>query len=258
MSAPLLEVERLQVSISGQAIVRDISFAVAAGEKLALVGESGSGKTVTALSLLRLFHGAQVDGHAWFGEAAQRRDLLTLSERRLRAVRGDEIAMIFQEPMSALNPLMTVGTQIAEVLQLKRATTGNAAMQGAVELLARMGLDRPAERAAVYPHQLSGGMRQRVGLARALAIDAEIILMDEAFSALDPLIRYDMQDELLKLQQQLHKTIVFVTHDIGEALRLGDHIVILRDGRVEQAGSPQGIIARPANDYVRRFVMRRE
>ncbi|MEG0676051.1 MAG: ATP-binding cassette domain-containing protein, partial [Comamonas sp.] len=156
-SQPLLSVRNLQLAFAGKPVVRDVSFEIAAGEKLALVGESGSGKTITALALLRLVGEAQLQGQALFDG----RDLLTLSERQMRAVRGGDIAMIFQEPMTALNPLMTVGAQIAEVLQLKQALSPAQAWTQAVELLATTGIPEPARRAAAYAHQLSGGQRQR-------------------------------------------------------------------------------------------------
>ncbi|MCK9514618.1 MAG: dipeptide ABC transporter ATP-binding protein [Ottowia sp.] len=254
MTAPLLEVERLQVTLSGQAIIRDISFAVAAGEKVALVGESGSGKTVTALSLLRLFHGAQVQGHAWFGEGAERRDLLALGERQLRAVRGDEIALIFQEPMTALNPLMPVGAQIAEVLQLKRAATRKAAAEGAVELLARTGLDRPAARAAVYPHQLSGGQRQRAMIAMALACNPKLLLADEPTTALDASLRMQILDLLQRLQQETGMAILMITHDLNLVRRFADRVAVMQKGRLVEQGAVEGIFASPRDPYTQRLL----
>ena len=155
MTAPLLQVQNLQVAFNGQPVVHGIDFSIAAGEKLALVGESGSGKTVSALSLLRLVHNAEVSGSALLAG----RDLLQMSEHQLRGVRGDEVAVIFQEPMTALNPLYTVGDQIAEVLQLKKGLTAGQARSATVELLASTGIPEPARRAGAYPHQLSGGQR---------------------------------------------------------------------------------------------------
>lgn len=210
-----------------------------------IMGLSGSGKSTLVRHINRLIDPSageiRVDGQ----------NVLALSLDALRAWRRHAISMVFQN--FGLLPHLTVLANVAFGLRVR----GEPAVQAqatARQWLQRVNLAGYEQR---YPDELSGGMRQRVGLARALAIDADILLMDEAFSALDPLIRYDMQDELLQLQQDLHKTIVFVTHDIDEALRLGEHIVILRDGRVEQAGSPEAIRAQPANDYVRRFVMRR-
>src|SRR5512133_2107577 len=169
--APLLQVKELRVAFGGKEVIHGVDLAIQPGEKLALVGESGSGKTVTALSLLGLVPNATVTGSAWFAgeEGAQARDLLTLPERELLAIRGQQIAMIFQEPMTALNPLYTVGDQIAEVLQLKQGLTGREAWQGALAALAATGLPEPERRASAYPHQLSGGQRQRAMIAMALS-----------------------------------------------------------------------------------------
>ncbi|RZJ55596.1 MAG: ATP-binding cassette domain-containing protein, partial [Acidovorax sp.] len=156
--APLLDVRDLHVRFGAKEVVRGVSFTIAPGEKLALVGESGSGKTITALSLLRLAGNAAITGQA---HLRGQRDLLALTEREMRGVRGGEIAMVFQEPMTALNPLMTIGVQIAEILQLKRGLSGAQCAQAAIELLAKTGIPEPARRANSFPHQLSGGQRQR-------------------------------------------------------------------------------------------------
>lgn len=210
-----------------------------------IMGLSGSGKSTLVRHLNRLIDPSAgqilIDGE----------DILTLSMPQLRQLRRHRISMVFQS--FGLLPHVTVLDNVAFGLTVrgeKRAKARDVA--GA--WLERVGL---AEYGRSYPDELSGGMRQRVGLARALATDADILLMDEAFSALDPLIRYDLQDQLLSLQQRLQKTIVFITHDIDEALRLGTHIVILRDGKVEQVGAPQDIREHPANEYVERFVRRR-
>jgi ABC-type proline/glycine betaine transport system ATPase subunit len=184
-------------------------------------------------------------------------ELTALHEREMRRIRGNRISMIFQEPMTSLNPVLTVGDQIAETLQIHQRLDRRAAWKRAIEMLALVRIAEPRRRAGEYPHQLSGGMRQRVGLARALAADTDIILMDEAFSALDPLIRAEMQDQLLELQKTLHKTIVFITHDLDEAVRIGNRIAILKDGRLIQVGTPREILHSPADEYVDRFVQRR-
>lgn len=210
-----------------------------------IMGLSGSGKSTLVRHINRLIDPSageiRVDG----------KNVLALNLDELRAWRRRAISMVFQN--FGLLPHLNVLANVAFGLRV-RGEPAAQARATASQWLQRVNLAGYESR---YPDELSGGMRQRVGLARALAIDADILLMDEAFSALDPLIRYEMQDELLKLQQELHKTIVFVTHDIAEALRLGNHIIILREGRVEQAGSPDTIRAQPANDYVRRFVTRR-
>jgi len=179
------------------------------------------------------------------------------SEAEMRRVRGADLAMIFQEPMTSLNPVFTIGEQIAESLRLHQGLGRDEALRAAKKMLDQVRIPQAEEMLSRYPHQLSGGMRQRVGLARALAADTEIILMDEAFSALDPLIRAEMQEQLLELQQRLHKTIVFITHDLDEAVRIGNRIAILKDGRLIQVGTPKEILHSPADEYVDRFVQRR-
>lgn len=210
-----------------------------------IMGLSGSGKSTLVRHLNRLIDPSAgrvlLDG----------RNILELEMPALRELRRHRISMVFQA--FGLMPHMTVRDNVAFGLLVRGDPTPQA-RRVAAEWLERVGLE---DYAGHYPDELSGGMRQRVGLARALATDAEVLLMDEAFSALDPLIRYDMQDQLLELQNRLHKTIVFITHDIDEALRLGDHIVVLRDGRVEQVGTPREIRESPANEYVERFVVRR-
>ncbi|SHI44047.1 quaternary amine ABC transporter ATP-binding protein [Pollutimonas bauzanensis] len=223
-----------------------VSASIPAGQISCVMGLSGSGKSTLVRHLNRLIDPSAgqilVDG----------RNILELGMPELRELRRHRISMVFQS--FGLLPHINVIDNVAFGLYV-RGEKKRQARQTAMKWLERVGL---SEYAGNYPDELSGGMRQRVGLARALAIDAEVLLMDEAFSALDPLIRYDMQDQLLALQQRLHKTIVFVTHDIDEALRLGQHIVILRDGKVEQAGTPDDIRNHPANEYVERFVVRRQ
>ena len=215
------------------------------GQITCVMGLSGSGKSTLVRHLNRL-----IDPSA--GEILIDGDnILALSLPELRQLRRHKVSMVFQN--FGLLPHINVLDNVAFGLNV-RGESRQQARQTARLWLDRVGL---SEYEKSYPDELSGGMRQRVGLARALAIDAQILLMDEAFSALDPLIRYDMQDQLLALQQRLHKTIVFITHDIEEALRLGQHIIILRDGRVEQVGTPDDIRDHPANEYVERFVVRR-
>ncbi|MEO8122245.1 MAG: ABC transporter ATP-binding protein, partial [Rhodoferax sp.] len=178
---PLLTVQGLRVAFSGRDVVHGINFSIAPGEKLALVGESGSGKTVTALSLLRLVQNAAISGKAVF----MGRDLLSIPERELRGLRGQDISMIFQEPMTALNPLFTVGDQIAEVLELKQGLARAECAQEAIRLIAETGITEPERRANAYPHQLSGGQRQRAMIAMALACQPKLLLADEPTTALD-------------------------------------------------------------------------
>ena len=242
---PLLQVTGLNVSFGGQAVVRNIDFSIAAGEKLALVGESGSGKTVSALSLLRLVHNAQVSGSALL----QGRDLLLMSEHQLRGVRGDEVAIIFQEPMTALNPLYTVGDQIAEVLQLKKGLTPRQAHEAAVELLASTGIPEPARRAGAYPHQLSGGQRQRAMIAMALASQPKLLLADEPTTALDVSLRSQILDLLADLQRQHGMAVLLITHDLNLVRRFADRVAVMERGLLVEQGAVADVFAAPQHPY---------
>ncbi|MET8505882.1 glycine betaine/L-proline ABC transporter ATP-binding protein [Streptomyces sp. NPDC004787] len=224
------------------AAVIDASFTVESGQIFVVMGLSGSGKS----TLLRMLNGllAPTAGRVLFDG----RDLTALSPRELREVRSKKISMVFQH--FALFPHRSVLENAAyglEVQGVPRAEREKRAAE-ALELCGLAGWEKS------WPDELSGGMQQRVGLARALATDADLLLMDESFSALDPLIRRDMQDQLLVLQQKLKKTIVFITHDLNEAMRLGDRIAVMRDGRIVQLGTAEDILVRPANDYVASFI----
>ncbi|WP_434140061.1 betaine/proline/choline family ABC transporter ATP-binding protein [Pseudomonas luteola] len=224
--------------------VNGLSLSIEAGEIFVTMGLSGSGKSTLVRHLNRLIDptsgSIRVDGE----------NILAYDMQQLRHFRRHKISMVFQG--FGLLPHKTVLGNVAYGLKLRgeSRTAREAHAQHWIEAVGLKGYERK------WPHQLSGGMRQRVGLARALATDTEIILMDEAFSALDPLIRAEMQDQLLELQQRLHKTIVFITHDLDEAVRLGNRIAILRDGQLIQVGSPQHILNEPADEYVDRFVRR--
>lgn len=236
---------RVQAQTNCNVGLAGVSLGFPAGQISCIMGLSGSGKSTLIRHLNRLIDPTAgeiiVDGN----------DILKLDMPDLRDLRRHKISMVFQN--FGLLPHINVLENVAFGLHV-RGDVKSLAQDAALDWLDKVGL---ADYASNYPDELSGGMRQRVGLARALAIDADVLLMDEAFSALDPLIRYDMQDQLLALQQRLQKTIVFVTHDIDEALRLGQSIAILRDGKLEQVGSPDDIRDRPVNDYVQRFVQRR-
>ncbi len=222
--------------------LHDISLDIRAGETFVIMGLSGSGKSTLIRHFNRLIE--PTGGHILFdGE-----DILSFDAARLQAFRRRKVAMVFQR--FALLPHKTVIENVAYGLTLDGVAKAEA-LRRAGEQIALVGLSGFE---TSYPAQLSGGMQQRVGLARALATDAEVLLMDEAFSALDPLIRHDMQLQLKDLQARLGKTIVFITHDLDEALLLGDHIAILKDGTLRQVGTGADILARPADDYVARFV----
>ncbi len=222
--------------------LRDISIDMPAGAIQVVMGLSGSGKSTLIRHINRLID--PTAGELWVGED----DVVKMSARRLLRFRRERTAMVFQK--FALFPHMTVLENASFGLQIQHISAKER-HAAAMRWIERVGLKGYEDN---YPNQLSGGMQQRVGLARALANDAPILLMDEAFSALDPLIRGDMQSVLLDLQQELSKTIVFITHDLDEALRLGDRIAILRDGEVVQQGTGQQIVLQPANDYISSFV----
>ena len=245
--AALLEVKGLRIAFGGQEVVHGIDFALKAGEKLALVGESGSGKTVSALSLLRLVHNAEVTGTALL----EGRDLLAMTEQQLRGVRGDDVAVVFQEPMSALNPLYTIGDQIREVLQLKKGLTLKQAVSASHELLASTGIAEPARRANAFPHQLSGGQRQRAMIAMALASAPKLLLADEPTTALDVSLRAQILDLLADLQRQHGMAVLLITHDLNLVRRFADRVAVMERGHLVEQGAVSDVFASPAHRYTR-------
>ena len=222
--------------------LRDVSFEVRRGEIFVVMGLSGSGKSTLVRCIIRLIEATK--GHVRFdGE-----DILDYSPDQLMQFRRSKVAMVFQH--YALLPHRRVLDNVAYGLEI-RGMDREARYEAAVEAIETVGLKGWED---YYPSEMSGGMQQRVGLARALAVDPDVLLMDEPFSGLDPLIRREMQDELVSLQADLHKTIVFITHDLNEALKLGDRIAIMRDGEIIQEGSPEEIVTLPTDDYVAEFV----
>ncbi len=257
MTSPLLEVRDLRVAFGGKEVVHGIDFSIHPGEKLALVGESGSGKTVTALSLVRLVQNAQLSGSAKLAAAdgaSAPVELLQAPERELLGIRGRDIAMIFQEPMTALNPVYTVGNQIAEVLQLKQGVTGRQAWDGAVEALAATGIPEPARRAHNYPHQLSGGQRQRAMIAMALACRPRLLLADEPTTALDVTLRQQILDLLADLQRQTGMAVLLITHDLNLVRRFADRVAVMEDGHLVEQGPVRSVFAQPQHAYTRRLI----
>ena len=246
----LLDVKGLRVSFGGKEVVHGVDFSIQPGEKLALVGESGSGKTVTALSLLKLALNADVSGSAQFGG----RDLLALPERELRGIRGSEIAMIFQEPMTALNPLFTVGDQIAEVLELKKGVTRKEAWLAAVELLASTGIPEPQRRAGSFPHQLSGGQRQRAMIAMALACQPKLLLADEPTTALDVTLRSQILGLLSGLQRRNGMAVLLITHDLNLVRKFADRIAVMENGHLVEHGPVADVFANPQHAYTRKLI----
>jgi glycine betaine/proline transport system ATP-binding protein len=221
--------------------VRDVSFDVAEGEVFVVMGLSGSGKSTLVRMINRLHD--PTSGQVFIdGE-----DVLKLSEERLREIRRQKVSMVFQH--FGLLPHRRIADNVAFGLEVRGIEKGER-LAKATEVLEIVGLGGWGQH---YPDELSGGMQQRVGLARALATDPEIMLFDEPFSALDPLIRRDMQDEVIRLQREVRKTMIFITHDLAEALKLGDRIAIMKDGGFVQVGSPEEVVAHPADDYVADF-----
>jgi len=249
----LLELQDLRISFGGQAVVHGVNLSIQAGERVALVGESGSGKSVTALSVLRLLESAQLSGQVlWQGQ-----DLLKQTPAAMQRIRGDEIAMIFQEPMTALNPLMTVGQQISEVLQLKKLLLRREADARAVQLLAETGIDDPERRFGAYPHQLSGGQRQRAMMAMALASEPKLLLADEPTTALDASLRLQMLQLLSDLQRKTGMAVLLITHDLALVRHFADRVAVMEKGHLVEQGPLDEVFARAQHPYTRRLLLSR-
>jgi peptide/nickel transport system ATP-binding protein len=250
----LLEVEGLKTYFfTRDGVVRavdGVSFTVARGETLAIVGESGCGKSVTSLSILRLIAsppGRTVGGRVLF----EGRDLLELSEPEMRRVRGDAISMIFQEPMTSLNPVLTIGQQIAEVLMLHRGLSREDAGRRSVEMLRLVRMPEPERRVAQYPHQLSGGMRQRVMIAMALACEPRLLIADEPTTALDVTIQAQILDLMRELKDRTGAAIVLITHDLGVVAEMAQRVVVMYAGRKVEEAPVTALFARPRHPYTR-------
>jgi peptide/nickel transport system ATP-binding protein len=230
--------------------VDGVSFRVHAGETLAVVGESGCGKSVTSLSILRLVAsppGRIVSGRLLF----EGRDLLALDEAGMRDIRGNEIAMIFQEPMTSLNPVLTIGRQIGEALTLHRGLSRAAARRRAVELLVQVGISEPEQRIDQYPHQLSGGMRQRVMIAMALACRPRLLIADEPTTALDVTIQAQILDLMRRLKEDSGAAILLITHDLGVVAEMAQRVVVMYAGRKVEEAPVDELFAQPLHPYTR-------
>lgn len=251
----LLDVQHLTVAFPGPRgsvrAVDDVGFQIAAGETLGLVGESGSGKSITAFSLMQLLPpGARIEnGRALF----EGRDILTLPEREMRRLRGARISLIFQEPMTALNPVMRVGDQIAEALTV-HGETGAVARSRTVELLDAVRLPDAATRARDYPHQLSGGMRQRVMIAIALACRPSLVIADEPTTALDVTIQAEVLALLRDLRIRFNLALLLITHDFGVIAEMADRVAVIHAGRIVEEGAVRQVLCQPAHDYTRRLL----
>src|SRR5687767_5475257 len=246
----LLEVRDLSIHFGSRKVVDRASFTLDAGEKLALVGESASGKTVTALSTLRLIENARLTGEIVFDG----QDVLRMSAENLHQLRGRDIAVIFQEPMTALNPVITVGDQIAESLQLHEGLTREQAWAGAVEAMRGVGIDDPDRRARSYPHQLSGGQRQRAMIAMALACNPKLLIADEPTTALDVTIRLQILELLERLRAEAGMALLLITHDLNLVRRYADRVAVMEKGVLVEQGTTAQVIGRPQHPYTQKLV----
>ncbi len=255
MSAPLLSVRDLRTWFyTDQGIAKavdGISFDVHAGETLGIVGESGCGKTVTSLSILRLLPEPPARISDDSSVLFEGEELTTASDRRMRAVRGNEISMIFQEPMSSLNPVYSVGNQITEALRLHRKLSRAEARAEAVRLLAEVGIPGPEQRVDEYPHQLSGGMRQRVMIAMALSCEPKLLIADEPTTALDVTIQAQILELLADLRERHEMAVLLITHDLGVIAEVCDRVVVMYAGQVVETGTVYEIFADPKHPYTR-------
>jgi microcin C transport system ATP-binding protein len=253
---PLIEVKDLSVDFrSGETVthaVKHVSFDIGEAETVALVGESGSGKTVTALSILRLLPqpAAHPSGEILFkGE-----NLLALSPHALRHIRGNKISMIFQEPMTSLNPLHTIERQIAEVLKIHRGMSDRAARERVLDLLGKVGIEDPKGRLDSYPHQLSGGQRQRVMIAMALANEPDLLIADEPTTALDVTIQAQILELLAKLKDEFNMAMLLITHDLGIVRKMADRVCVMNNGEIVERGVTANIFAAPKHSYTKHLI----
>jgi microcin C transport system ATP-binding protein len=253
----LLEVKDLSVAfrVGGREVlaVDRVSFDIGRGETVALVGESGSGKTVTALSVMKLLP-YPAASHPSGSIRFKGRELVTLAENDIRAVRGDDITIIFQEPMTSLNPLHTIEKQIGEILLLHRGLAGEAARARTIELLSQVGIPDPQARLASYPHQLSGGQRQRVMIAMALANEPDLLIADEPTTALDVTVQAQILKLLKDLQSRLRMSMLFITHDLGIVRKLADRVCVMKEGKIVEQGAVERVFSAPVHPYTRALI----
>jgi peptide/nickel transport system ATP-binding protein len=248
MSMTLLAIEHLDVSFGAAHAVRDLSFSMSAGETLGLVGESGSGKSVTSLAIMRLLAPpARVRGSIRFaGE-----ELLTASEEKMRRLRGQAMTMIFQEPMTALNPLMRVGDQVAEAVLAHERVSSREAFDRAVAALNEVAIPNAASRARDYPHQLSGGQRQRVMIAMAIVNHPQLLIADEPTTALDVTVQAQILELLSQLREKFSLAMLFISHDLGVVSQVTNRVAVMYRGQLVETGSARRIFSAPAHEYTR-------
>ncbi|GAA5161075.1 dipeptide ABC transporter ATP-binding protein [Viridibacterium curvum] len=249
----LLDVRDLRIAFGARTVVDGVSFTLEAGEKLALVGESGSGKTVSAFSLLRLLPDAKLAGSVQFDG----RDVLTMDDTAIQQLRGKDIAVVFQEPMTALNPVLRIGAQIAEAITLHEGLAKAAAWQKAIAALARVGIPQPEQRAQSFPHQLSGGQRQRVMIAMALACKPRLLIADEPTTALDVSLRQQILELLDDLRRETGMAILLITHDLNLVRRFADRVAVMERGHLVEQGDTQSVMLAPQHPYTQKLVASR-
>jgi microcin C transport system ATP-binding protein len=254
MTDPLLSIRDLSVAFHGggrQTLAVDrVSFDVGKGETVALVGESGSGKSVTALSVMKLLP-YPTASHPSGSVVFKGRDLLPLSERDMRHVRGDDITIVFQEPMTSLNPLHTIEKQIGEILLLHRGISGAAARARTLEVLTQVGIPEPETRLGSYPHQLSGGQRQRVMIAMALANEPDLLIADEPTTALDVTVQAQIIELLQNIQRKLGMSLLFITHDLGIVRKIAQKVCVMKQGKIVEQGGVEEVFTAPAHPYTK-------
>src|ERR1700754_3512738 len=239
INQPLLDVRDLSVAFGSTLAVDRVSFSIKRGECVALVGESGSGKSVSALSILKLLP-YPTASHPSGAIRFNGRELLSLPEREIRSLRGNDISIIFQEPMTSLNPLHTIESQIGEILQLHGGIRGSMARARTLELLTQVGIPEPETRLASYPHQLSGGQRQRVMIAMALANEPDLLIADEPTTALDVTVQAQILKLLKTLQARYGMALLFITHDLGIVRKMADRVCVMTQGRIVEQGPVDG------------------
>ncbi len=258
MSTPVLSIRDLAVGFDTDGgllrAVDGVSFDVPRGTTLGIVGESGCGKSVTAFSIMRLLpqpSGRILGGRIEFHDNGRSEDLATVDPEEMHRIRGNRIGMVFQEPLSALNPVQTIGRQLSEVLLLHRTNDKRQALAMAVEILGKVGIPSPEIRVAEYPHQLSGGMRQRVVIAMALACKPALMIADEPTTALDVTIQAQILELMQELQRELGMSIILITHDLGVIAEMCDEVVVMYAGRVAESGPVARIFSHPSHPYTR-------
>ena len=244
--SPLLAVDHINIHFGSVHAVRDLSFSIVPGEVLGVVGESGSGKSVTSLAVMRLLvPSAQVTGTIRFlGE-----DLLRVPEEKMRSLRGKAMTMIFQEPMTALNPLMRVGDQVAEAVLAHENATRKQAFDCAIAALTEVAIPDPAKRARDYPHQLSGGQRQRVMIAMAIVNRPQLLIADEPTTALDVTVQAQILDLLAQLREKFSLSMLFISHDLGVVSRISDRVLVMYRGQILESGTARQVFTAPVHEY---------